>query len=120
MIGMDAHTGKPIEGEDHLAQSVGDILSTPIGTRVGLRDYGSEIPEWLDQPLNDRTRLGVIAAAAMSLLRLEPRIRARRITFASDMAGGAVLRITGTRLDGPRPTTVTLTTPVRARSALAA
>lgn len=121
MIGMDARTGKRLEGEDHLAQSVGDILSTPTGSLIGRRWYGSDIPEWLDQPMNDRTRLGVIAAGAMALLRQEPRLRATRIALIGDGAGGAILRITGTRLDGPRAgTAITFDTPVRARSALAA
>src|SRR3546814_12586651 len=41
MIGVDRATGQRLDGNDHLAQSIGDILSTPIGTRVMRRDYGS-------------------------------------------------------------------------------
>ncbi|RBI37029.1 baseplate assembly protein, partial [Xanthomonas oryzae pv. oryzae] len=33
MIGVDAITGRVIEGEQHLAQSIACILTTPIGTR---------------------------------------------------------------------------------------
>lgn len=119
MIGMDARTGKRLEGEGHLDQSIRDIYGTPLGTRIGRRAYGSAIPELLDQPLNDRTRLAVIAAGAMALLRHEPRIRATRITLTSDGTGGAILRTTGTRLDAPGGP-ITIDTPVRALGALAA
>jgi phage baseplate assembly protein W len=33
--GMSATTGKPLDGADHLRQSVADILGTPLGSRVG-------------------------------------------------------------------------------------
>ena len=119
MIGMNAVTGKPLEGVEHLRQSVQDILGTPLGTRVGRRWYGSHIPELLDQPLNDRTRLALVAAGALALQRQEPRIRATRITVESgDAPGAAVLRIVGKRLDGPRTAApLTLAIPVRAASA---
>ena len=49
-IGMSRTTGKPLSDEDHLRQSIRDILSTRIGTRVMLRDYGSNIPRMVDLP----------------------------------------------------------------------
>ncbi|KQM88857.1 hypothetical protein ASE67_01490 [Sphingomonas sp. Leaf23] len=110
---MDRHTGAVCEGTNHLRQSVGMILGTPIGTRVGRRDFGSHIPELIDQPLNAATRLAVIAAGALALLRQEPRIRAQRILFDVTGAGAAELRIIGTRLDGPRPAPVDFTTTLR-------
>lgn len=113
MIGMDRHTGTVCAGADHLRQSVGMILGTPIGTRIGRRDFGSYIPELIDQPLNAATRLAVIAAGALALLRQEPRIRGRRITFEVTGAGAAELRIIGTRLDGPRPAPIDVTTTLR-------
>ncbi|RBL59131.1 baseplate assembly protein, partial [Xanthomonas oryzae pv. oryzae] len=49
MIGVDAITGRVIEGEQHLAQSIACILTTPIGTREQRRDFGSLLPELIDQ-----------------------------------------------------------------------
>lgn len=118
MIGMDRHTGAAIGGADHLAQSVGDILGTPIGTRVGRRWYGSHLPDLLDQPLNALTRQRLLAASAIALQRQEPRLRAARIDVAFG-ATDATITIDGTRIDGRRPTPATFTIPVRARSALA-
>jgi hypothetical protein len=55
MIGMDAVTGKPMYDTAHLSQSIGDILSTPIGSRVMRRDYGSALFELVDAPGNALT-----------------------------------------------------------------
>jgi phage baseplate assembly protein W len=35
MAGMARDTGAALDGLDHIRQSVADILSTPMGTRVG-------------------------------------------------------------------------------------
>ena len=48
MTGMDRETGKPLAGTPHLQQSLRDILSTLLGTRVGRREYGSLVPEMVD------------------------------------------------------------------------
>ena len=85
MIGMDRATGQQVSGVDHLAQSIADILSTPIGTRLMRRDYGSALFELVDQPLNALTRLRVFAATAVALARWEPRVRVDRI----DLTAGA-------------------------------
>ena len=50
MIGTHAATGKRLEGNAHLAQSIADILTTPLGTRLMRHDYGSLLPELIDQP----------------------------------------------------------------------
>jgi phage baseplate assembly protein W len=121
MNGMDRQTGRPIEGADHLRQSIGDILGTPLGTRVGRRDYGSRIPELLDQPLNELTQIRVFAAAALALLRQERRARISRISLqAGDAPGSAILTITGRRTDTAAPTAAfAFSTPLSALSALA-
>ena len=56
---------------DHLRQSVADILSTPIGSRVMRRDYGSLVPALLDQPDNNATQARLRAAVASALMRWE-------------------------------------------------
>ncbi len=40
MKGMDAKTGKVLEGLEHLKQSIIDILTTPVSSRIMRRDYG--------------------------------------------------------------------------------
>jgi hypothetical protein len=115
---MNAETGAPIEGAEHLAQSIGDILSTPIGSRVMLRDYGSLIPELLDQPRNAATKLQLLAAGAVAIARWEPRYRLARIQIAEGEGGGAVAELEGEFLERPGANAfLRLTLPLRAAAA---
>jgi len=111
MLGMDRATGKRLSGDAHLAQSIGDILSTPIGSRAMRRDYGSMLFELVDQPMNSLGRLRIIAAIADALRRWEPRLALKRIELLGDaqtFAGGAVtLLIEGVRTDDPSPAGIT-------------
>ncbi len=112
MNGMDARTGKPLSGDAHLAQSVGDILSTPIGSRIMRRDYGSALFELVDQPMNALGKLRIFAAVAEALRRWEPRLQLTRIAIidagaAVMAAGGFTLQLEGHRTDDASPTTLT-------------
>ena len=114
LAGMSATTGRAIDGAAHLAQSVGDILSTPIGTRVMRREYGSMLPLLLDQPLNQATRLLVFAATAIALARWEPRIRIKRVTMGGDHASGAAtIDLEGELVDVAANAAVLLSIPIR-------
>ena len=119
MIGMDATTGKPLSGDAHLAQSIDDILSTPIGTRVMRRDYGSALFELLDGPMNPLARLRLFAATAVALARWEPRLKLTRVGVADPApAGRFALTIEGQRTDAPGPNSLTrLTIPLRPATA---
>lgn len=101
MTGMDAATGKPLAGLDHLRQSIADILRTPIGTRVARREYGSFLPELIDQPMNAANRMRLVAATALALLRWEPRLRLTHV--AVEQVGGSAFAvlIEGLRTDAP-------------------
>jgi phage baseplate assembly protein W len=79
MQGVDARTGRPLAGLEHLRQSVRDILLTPIGSRVELREYGSNLFRLVDRPLDDVLRIDLIAATVDALRRWEPRIEVRRV-----------------------------------------
>jgi phage baseplate assembly protein W len=107
MIGMDRTTGKLLSGEAHLAQSIGDILSTPIGTRVGRRDYGSLLPALIDQPYNAALRIRLFAATAVALLRWEPRIALKRVGLTRADDGAFTLSIEGRRTDVAGPNSLT-------------
>lgn len=88
MIGMDRTTGKPLSGDEHIAQSIGDILTTLLGTRPMRRDYGSLLPELLDKPLNPATRLLCAQATALAIARWEPRVTLRQALLEGDPASG--------------------------------
>lgn len=86
--GMDRATGKAIRGDAHLRQSIADIVSTPLGTRVMRRDYGCVLADLLDRPLNRATALLASAAIAMAVARWEPRVKVAAVTLQGDLAGG--------------------------------
>lgn len=115
MIGMDRINGVRLDGSEHLAQSIGDIITTPLGTRIMRRDYGSLLFELIDRPLNGATRLLCIMAVAMAVVRWEPRILIRRILLDGDFAAGqATITIIGNRTDQPESNALTrLTIPIR-------
>lgn len=127
MIGIDANTGKRLDGTAHLVQSIGDILFTPIGTRVGRRDYGSLLLELIDKAMNAAGKLRLVAAIADALRRWEPRIRLTRVrlvdTDPAAMAGGRfTIELECIRTDVPAPnarTTLAIPLPPSFRSATA-
>lgn len=102
MAGMNATTGKELDGIEHIRQSVSDILTTPIGSRVMRRDYGSLLPELIDAPLNGTTLLQAYAATVMAIIRWEPRIRvtAVRQQVSTKQHGAVTLEIEGQTLVG--------------------
>lgn len=105
MAGMNRTTGRSASGLQHIRQSIADILTTPIGSRVMRREYGSLLPELIDQPLTEATLLQAYAAIVMALLRWEPRIRIERITrlVNTDRPGTAIFEADVIRLDTSTP-----------------
>lgn len=95
MSGMSRHTTEQLTGDAHLEQSIGDILSTPIGSRVLRRDYGSDLPLLIDAPVNPETMIDLFHATAVALDRWEPRFALRRVEIADASAGHVDLRLTG-------------------------
>ena len=79
VIGINKKTGERITGTEHLAQSIRDILSTPIGTRVMRRNYGSNLFDLIDANITGLTLVQIYAATADALTRWEPRLRVTRV-----------------------------------------
>lgn len=103
-VGMNAKTGRRIEEAEHLAQSVADILSTPVGSRIQRREYGSLLPELIDAPTNPATIVQLYAAAATAIMRWEPRLRLTRVSTDSiTQPGRLALSIEGNRTRGGTP-----------------
>ena len=98
VVGMNAVTGKPLDGIDHLIQSIRDIFTTRVGTRVMRRDYGSELPRLIDQPMNQALLLEIFVAAIDALDRWEPRFRIKRVFVAAAVPGTLTLDVAGTYL----------------------
>lgn len=100
MAGMARSSGVALDGLDHIRQSVADILSTPVGTRVGRREYGSLLPELIDQPMTPANILRLYAASAVAISRNEDRIRLRKVGLGiGERPGAATIIIDAQRTD---------------------
>ncbi|GFM38320.1 GPW/gp25 family protein [Desulfovibrio psychrotolerans] len=106
MRGIDSSTGKPLEGLAHLRQSIRDILTTPIGSRVMRREYGSRLFELVDSPANEANRIEYIAATAEALDRWEPRLRVTRVQVSATDAGKVLVALDGVYLPDGREITM--------------
>lgn len=107
---MNKKTGAALDEIEHIKQSVNDILSTPLGSRIMRREYGSALPDLIDKPLNNATLLQCYAATAIALAQFEPRINLTKATMhASTTAPGkAQLTLEATRLVGGEQIKLTL------------
>ncbi len=97
---MNRITGSTLNELDHIKQSIGDILTTRIGTRIARREYGSNVTDLIDEPFNGTTTLRLYAATAIALMRWEPRIRITRVQLQrGNEASAGLLDLEATKVD---------------------
>ena len=70
MLGMHVQTGEPISEIAHIRQSLRDILTTPVGSRLMRRDYGCNLMSLLDRPMNTKFISDVQVAVSMAITHL--------------------------------------------------
>lgn len=101
---INKHTGANTEPLEQLHQSIGDILTTPLSTRLMRRDYGSELFDLVDAAHNENNRVRLYAAVATALTNEEPRLQLSRVVLnSSEKANQAIFEIEGfALLDGQR------------------
>lgn len=98
--GMNRFDGRGLSESQHISQSIQDILTTPLGSRVMRRDYGSAIFELIDQPQSAAVKLQIMAAAVIALTRWEPRIRITEIeVIAGEFNGKMQFNLLTDRID---------------------
>ncbi|WP_341823842.1 MULTISPECIES: GPW/gp25 family protein [unclassified Wolbachia] len=95
MKGMDAKTGKALEGIEHLKQSIIDILTTPIGSRIMMRNYGSRLFELVDKPISRDLTLEIYSATAEALGKFERRFKLEKVKIAEVKEGKMTLVLEG-------------------------
>lgn len=95
MKGMNAKTGKALEGIEHLKQSIIDILTTPINSRIMRRDYGSRLFELVDKPINRDLTLEIYAATAEALEKWEKRFKLEKVKVEGVKEGKVTLDLEG-------------------------
>lgn len=99
---MNRDTGAALAEADHIRQSIRDILTTPVGSRVMRRDYGSILPDLIDHPANPANRLRLMAATVMAIIRWEPRVIVNQVAVSLDLTGRITLDMAATRRAGQR------------------
>jgi len=103
---MDATTGKPLDGIAHLKQSIRDVLTTPLGSRVMRRDYGSRLFDLVDSPQTPDTIGDIYAATVEALNKWEPRIYPQRVQVTTVEAGRIEIDLTAIYLPDGRVITI--------------
>lgn len=73
--GIAAGTGAPLSDWAHVQQSIAKILTTPLGSRVMRRDFGSELFDLIDATMTQANVLRLYAATAVAIDKWEPRFR---------------------------------------------
>lgn len=102
-VGMDRRTGMRIYGFDHVAQSIGDILTTNLGERFLREWYGFPGFRLLGEPMNEQNLnlfrqyiYYALEPKQLNGLSVEPRFKVRSvIPLAADRQGHFQCRIIG-------------------------
>lgn len=103
MTGIDAQNGRELGGIAHVRQSVRDILTTPVGSRVLLREYGSRLHDLVDRPLGPGLLAALQAEAVRALARWEPRLRLRSVRAIRAAPAHVEFEIVGDHLPTGEP-----------------
>lgn len=95
--GINDLTGAPVSDWEHTQQSIQKILSTPIGSRLMRRTFGSDLPDLIDAKMVKKNILAVYSSAAAAIEKWEPRYRMKSGSLEEAGANGRVtFTITGT------------------------
>jgi phage baseplate assembly protein W len=87
-IGVNRLTGKYLTDFEHVVQSIWDIITTRIGTRVMRLDYGGDVLGLIDQPANRQTIASFYSKMALAINTWEPGFRVARFALAETDNGG--------------------------------
>lgn len=119
---MNRKTGAAMPLVQHINQSLADIITTPLGSRVMRRNYGSLVPYLIDQPDNAATQLRLVAAVTAAVMKWEPRVHLTRVSIGHDVQqpGRAEIQLRGRykipALPAPQPLKVGVTISGAARA----
>ncbi|TNF65737.1 MAG: hypothetical protein EP298_11405 [Gammaproteobacteria bacterium] len=87
MQGISRTTGQKITDIEHVKQSIDDILTTPVGNRVMLREYGSKLFELVDQPINQLTLAKILNETVSAIDQWEHRVEVKFIDVNRSTGG---------------------------------
>lgn len=93
---MSRETGKQLTEIEHIKQSLADLISTPIGSRLMRRRYGTKLANLLDQPTSEALFLKCYSTIYTAILLWEPRVEISRLYVSEVNQGKTVLNLEGT------------------------
>lgn len=89
---MSRHDGKELSYTDYLAEAIVDVLLTPIGSRVGRRNYGSRLFRLLDSNVTRYLPLQMSNAIADAIMRNLPIVKVEQVKItALQLSEGRVI-----------------------------
>ena len=86
-------TGQPISETAHIFESIETILTTPIGSRVMRRDFGSHLPRLIGSPLNRSTITAIYAATNEAIAIWEPRVEVVQTQMDLEQAKAGIVNL---------------------------
>ena len=95
---MNINTGTDISEINHLKQSISNILTTPIGSRVMRRDYGSNLFNKIDHPVNGELIAEIYLDIVESLFIWEPRFELDQVAVQNIQNGKITIDLEGSFL----------------------
>jgi len=104
--GMNNLSGTGLDGLNHLFQSIRDILTTPLGSRVMRREYGSTLFQLIDRPMAPDLLIEIYAAVADALAKWEPRFRLSYVKATYVKAGRLTIDVRGLYIPDGREITL--------------
>ena len=89
-VGLNAATGRILEGWPHVVQSLQDIFTTRFGSRVMREWYGSFVPHLMGRTISPNEVTPFFAAVTSAIEQFEPRYRVTRIQVVEVTRTGAL------------------------------
>ena len=80
---------------EHMKQSLADIATTPIGSRLMRRDYGTLLANLIDQPISEVLYLKIYSTLHTAYVRWQDRIDISEMNVADINNGQLILDIVG-------------------------
>jgi len=95
---MNINNGKNISEISHIKQSIANILTTPLGSRIMRRDYGSRLFEKIDRPINGELIAEIYSDIVEALFIWEPRFELEQVTVQNVEQGKIIIDLEGNLL----------------------
>lgn len=92
---MSRHNGSVLSEKEQIQQSLEDISTTPIGSRIYRREYGTQLADLIDQPISSGLYLKIYSTLYVAYSRWEDRIEISQMQVVEIKDGQLILDIDG-------------------------